>query len=123
MAIRAFIHYTEALLEVIALKSTERTYRFPANLQLERFMNSFNNWSGYTLNGFYSSSSKHGDLEVVQALPFARARVPWRIEGTTVYFDFAFAMMHFEPRRMEKIYDHLLEQANLFGAGLSRSAY
>lgn len=105
------------------MKSSERCYRFPAALLLERFMKSFDNWSGYTLSGFYSSSSKHGDLEVVQALPFGRARVPWKIEGMTVTFDFAFALMHFEERSMERIYKHILEQANNFGAGVSGTGF
>lgn len=105
------------------MKSTERCYRFPAVIMLERFMNSFNNWSGYTLNGFLSANSKRGDLELTQALPFARAKVPWRLEGTTVYFDFTWAMMHFEESKLERVYKHFLEQANNFGAGLSGHAY
>lgn len=103
--------------------SFERYYRFPSKDALDRFMRGFDNWSGYSIEGSYFPTSKTGGFNVMQALPFARARVPWRIEGTTVIFDFGVAVPHFDPERLEKIYDFMLEQANLFGANISRTPW
>ena len=105
------------------MNTHERRYPFDSPFGLDRFMHGFDNWSGYTLSGYYGPQSKTGDIKVMQALPFMQARVPWRIEGTTVYFDFCYAEMHFDQTRLEKIYDFFLEQANLFGANLCRSPY
>lgn len=102
------------------MKTHERCYRFPTNLQLERFMNSMEHYTGYELSGFYSGTSKHGDLTVTQALPYLRARVPWKIEGNTVTFDFMYVVLHFEPSKVERVDEHMFKQANLFGAGLTR---
>ncbi len=101
------------------MTNNERCYRFPSSLQLERFMNSFGNWTGYDVEGFYSANSKSGSMTVVQALPFMQARVPWRISGSTVYFDLTYVLMHFNEFKTKKILEHMLNQANLFGAGIT----
>lgn len=105
------------------MKTYERCYSFPSSISLDRFMHSFDNWSGYTVDSYYGPNSKSGNLTVSQALPFMQARVPWRISGNSVYFDFTFPIAHFDEFRLNQIFDHLLEQANLFGANLSRSPY
>lgn len=102
------------------MKTTERVYNFPTSIQLERFMKVFDHWSGYEVNNFHSAASKSGDMKVTQALPFMEAKVPWRISGNSVTFDFVYPMMHFGDFKMNKMLDFMTEQANLFGAGISR---
>lgn len=102
------------------MKTTERTYSFPSSIQLERFMKVFDHWSGYEINNFYSVASKSGDMKVTQALPFMQAKVAWKIAGNSVTFDFCYPMLHFDTVRMNRILDFMTEQANLFGAGISR---
>ena len=101
------------------MTNNERCYRFPTSLQLERFMKSFDNWSGYEVEGFYSANTKTGSMTVTQALPHMQARVPWRISDNTVYFDLTYVLLHFNEFKTQRILEHMLNQANLFGAGIT----